>query len=151
MSTSITAIYDQLHTKMGSLLPELKRLPFAYSLTENPDIMLKSGYAVTIGEGENTQRQIGGNLSIRRNFKISICQAVTAIDSDSAKKAATEKSLFESQLAIINDLEKDPTLNQTATNSKYVSDGGIGFIYGDNSKFLYIDTTISIEYMEPIT
>jgi hypothetical protein len=151
MST-ISSAYNALLSTLGSLYSTHYRLANPYKLDGNADVFLAKGYGIAMGAGENTQRLIsGGYLSIRRTFDVTLTRLFSALDEDGSSKATTEKQLFEDQLALINYFEEDPTMGQTVTNVKFVSDNGIETVFGEREQYLAVTSSFSVEYLEPIT
>lgn len=150
MSTQITAVYDKWHTIISANLSDYKRLPNAYQDDLNSDLLLRSGYSVGIGSANNSNRLINCKASIDREFTIKLIQEKISTDHDTTKGSNIEKDLFEDAIKLIKIVEKDPTLAGTATNARWLSDGGIEIVETENSRFFRLSLVFGVEYLESL-
>lgn len=146
--SKVSDVYQAYLTKIGTLLPSHSRLSNPYKPDENPSILIKQGYGLQLGPGTNTNRNMGCSLSVRREFTVVITRLYLAREDDGAAKAVTEKQLLEDAVLIQLDVERDPTINSTATSSFYISDGGIEYVSNDTDRFLKTEIKFESEYFE---
>lgn len=126
------------------------KLPNPYAIQNNPDVMLKQGYAIGIGAGTNTKRTLGDQVSIRRSFFVHISRAMDALDFDVAGRQSTEKTLLEDLKLVVADVEKHQTLNAGQIFCAFDGDDGIESIEGESSEFRALKANFIIEYFEQI-
>ena len=150
--SDISDAYDALVTRLGAVLPTHKRLYDAYSIEENSERALVKGYAVGFGAGENTFRSFSCQLSVKRDFSVTLTRRVIAREGATTKRADAEKLLFEDQKLVIADIEGDPSLGNSSVIAKadWVSDNGLEFVHGDKDNYLKLESTVSIEYFEQL-
>jgi len=147
----ITAGSDALLARLAALFPEgdgWHWLPNAYKPEENPELLLRQGYGLALGPGENTQRLVNCKFSVNRSITVVLTRKYDALENDATAKFATEKQLFEDQYRLINDLEQDVSVNGTTMYTRWESDGGIEYVEGDTDRFLMVRTEIALEYLE---
>jgi hypothetical protein len=148
MSTKITDITDAMIARLAALLPTASRIPNAYRLEENNVQFLKLGYGLKIGAGQNTNRELCGKISIRREFGVVLTRQMFANDSAADPRVAAEKLLLEDKMLIARNFETDGTLNSALNNAIYVGDSGVNFIYQERDNYITTEITISAEYFE---
>lgn len=151
MSTKVSEIYDNIHVRLAALYPSSSRLPNPYQPEDNPEPYLKSGYGVRIGPGTNANRVIGCQISIDREFTVVLSKKVYAREADGANKGVTEKALMEDVFTLINDVERDGTLNGSVVNTMYVTDSGIQFVFGEKDQFVYTEVNLTSNYFETLS
>lgn len=148
--SAISDVYDALITRTTSVLTSHTRLSNPYKLDENPDILLRQGYGLAIGAGENSNREFGCRLSIRREFTLSIVRRYAATDLDASGKGTTEKQIMEDAKLLVADFEENTTLTTGARIVKFLSDSGIQYVRSETDKFMYCELIIETEYFETI-
>lgn len=148
----ISDVYDALQARITAVLGSHLTLENPYALTECTDQVLTQGVGIAMGPGTNTNRFVGcSQMSIMRQFHVIITREVTATKFNTTYRASAEKTLFEDQKAILDDIESDPTLASSAvTQSIYVSDNGIEFVNSNKHNFMKLDSLIEIEYIQDI-
>ena len=150
MSTEVTTLYDTLVTRVAALLTSHTRLSNPYDLAGNNDQILEKGWGIAVRAGTNTNRQLGCKLSVSRDFEISITRKFFAREFDATKKATTEKDLLEDMQLLIDDLEENATLSESAYLVKYVGDSGITQVRDGQDAFLAIIISLTVEYFRTI-
>lgn len=151
MATSISTIYDALVSLLSSKLTGYIQLPNPYAPEENNELYLNKGFGVAFADGENTQRFVGCKLSVARTFNIILVNRIVTTDHNTTVRGSLEKSIMEDEFTIINELEKNPTLQGSAFKSLFVSDNGIEYLEGERMKYLFLVFNINIEYLENFT
>lgn len=149
MST-ISIIYDNFKTILSTIYPNKRELTNPIAIERNADQLLTNGYGLSVGNAVNTNRLVGCQLSVSRDFTITITRQVEGINKDTASLDSAEKSLLEDHLLIINEAYKNGQLNFICTKVNYTSDSGIVEIITDQKKFLMIQIILSVEYFETI-
>jgi len=154
--SKISTGLDAIKTRLGIILPDHIQLSNPYDVEENTDRALNLGWGLGVGSGLNSERHLSCKLSIRRQIIIPITRRIIASELGTTRKETSEKNLLEDQFLVIDDLEKDPTVNNSnvISSMKYVSDGGIiGIARGDgkNDAWRFIRSIFQIEYFEDLT
>jgi len=149
--SDISTIFDGVVTNMATLLPSHSLLPNPYIIEDNPDTVLRKGYGVGVGSGQNTKRIINSKHSVLRNIIITITRQTFAKDFDKTKRDTAVKLLLEDHAVLVKDAWNISNFGTGAMRFFYDSDGGIDFVrLEDGFKFIKIETTFQVEYLEDI-
>lgn len=150
--SNISDAYDALVTRLETILPSHNRLPNPYKPDENADEQLKLAWGVQVSTGNNSERNISCKLSIERSIIVVLTRRFFAPDLVEDRMEVPEKALLEDQFLVIDDFEKDPTLNDSTAICKmrYDSDSGIEYVKSDEDNFIKIESTFLIEYFEDL-
>lgn len=150
--SNISTVYDAMITRIETLLPTYKRLTNPYKISENNERFLDIGYAVALGPATRGTGYVNSKVRVHRDFTVSLTRKYYAKETDVAAKATTEKQLFEDQILLIKDFEKDPTINSSGANLvAYESDGGIEHVFSNKDQYLLLRSTFTVDYLETIT
>jgi hypothetical protein len=153
MSSKVTTAYDNFVARVDAVLTSGNgwiKLPHAYNIEKNPEIYLKQGYAIGIGQGANTKRVQSNTISISREFILTIVRTSDTLDLEVTGRQTVEKQLFEDLKLVIADIEGNSTLNSGQILCGYVGDAGIEYVDTENSEFNLIKANFLIEYFETI-
>ena len=151
--SQVSTAYDNFLTRVAAVLASgngWMQLPHAYVVDKNPEIYLRQGYAIGVGAGVNTKRLLSSNVSISREFIVTITREMPALDLEVTNRQTTEKQLFEDLKLVIADVEKNATLNAGQILCSYQGDGGIEYVDGETTEFASLRATFQIEYFETI-
>jgi hypothetical protein len=149
MSTQISTIYDNMITRLVALFPTHVRMSNPYRPNDNIERHIENGsFGVAFGPGFNSEREMTCRLSVKREMVVTLTRKAYALEVDGAAKAVAEKQIFEDQLVLIKDFERDYTLSNTISNVKYVSDSGLEYVFDAKDNFIMIRTVCEIEYFE---
>lgn len=149
--SKISTIYDNVKTRLSTVFPDHYELHNPRNIELNNRLWLTQGQGVLFGSASNTERNLSCRLSIQRDMTITLTRQIYGTDQDLTAKSNTEKQLFEDQYLLIDDLEKDPDLDETTARIAYVSDGGIVEVTFDEVQFLMIQSLFQFEYLETLT
>lgn len=149
--TKVSDIYDRLHAVMASEFAGYKRIPDPYELLSNPEILLRKGYAIGIGNGSNTGKQLAPRITIQRDFVLSFCREHYPTQNDTTNITALEKELLEDQVTLIKYLKNNADLGGNCANAFFSADSGIQYLQAETRKFIVLENAISIEYFESST
>jgi hypothetical protein len=149
--SKITEIRDNLQTLIETALPGMVQIPNPYELEKTANIILRKGYGIAFGPATNTERQLGCQLSIEREFAVILTKEVTATDHDSSGREAIEKAIFEEQYLLIKAIEQSPDLSGSASRARYLSDNGLEYVGLENSRYFVLQSTFACEYFEQLT
>lgn len=153
MSTEITTCYDALVTLLGTtLFSGHKRLSNPYNLAQNNQQVLEKGWGLAVRDASNSNRLVGKNLTVVRNYDIVLSRRYVAREFDAVKKADGEKLLLEDLQLLIDALEKAVFLDPDSGKYpvKYVSDSGITQVMDDRDDYLAVVVSASVEYFRQI-
>lgn len=147
-----TDVYTALLTRLQAVFPTYNRLTNPYSPDQNSKLILEKAYGIQVGGGVNTNRNVGCKLSVNRSFVVVLTQKFYSLELDRSGKQTGEFALLEAQKLLIDDLESDPALGDSASvvKSGFISDGGISTIFTDKDNFLILGTTLEIEYLDDL-
>lgn len=147
--TKIAEIYDAIIAKIAAKLPSFQRVPNPYALDENTAILLRKAYGLAIGPGTNTERYVGCLVTWQRDYTIGLIHQVVNTENDTLGRAMIEKDIIDAHREILLGFETDSTLGGKAIKAVVSSDGGIDYIQGNQSKYLALEITLTVEYQEP--
>lgn len=144
----VTLIYDELETRIAALVPDHELLSNPYELLDNSDIILEKAWGLAIATGTNTARS-NCDLTQLREYVITLVEVVPIGNRDNDGRKIVEKSLLDTQLTIIKNLESNP---KTDSSSKidYTSDNGIELFFTERMLYFVLNTTINVEYFEQL-
>lgn len=148
--SNISDAFDAIKTLVETTLPDHKQLTNPYDIGENTTDSLLQGWGLALNAGLNTQRELSCRLSLQRTISIPIARARHGSSLDTLKKETNEKLLLEDQFLIVKALEKDPTVNDNATITRFVftGDGGIETVYADSDAYIVLISNFELEYFE---
>lgn len=151
--SQVSTAYDNFVARIAAVLTSVNgwnKLPHAYNIEKNPEIMLVQGYAIGMGPGQNTRRLLSHIVSISREFNLTITRTLDALDLEVTGRQSIEKQLFEDLKLVIADVEKNTTLNAGEIICGYTGDSGIEYVDGETAEFAQIRANFTIEYFETI-
>lgn len=145
----ISSVYDAVDSTLSTLLSAThKELVNPYFPEMNETLALNRGYSFRVSNGQNTNRQLSCNLSLRREIVIINSIVTRGTDRDVAIRKVSEKQLLEDQYTIINQVEKEPTIQELVSKLEFSIDRGIDFIFNDKFNYLYIESIFTVEYFD---
>jgi len=145
---TITAAYDEIVSRLETLLSSHARLPDPYDIPKNPASMLDLGWAITMTpDAQNTDRSVAKISSTAYNFEVTITRQFYSRSLNPDGKEDAEKLLLEDHETIVKDIH-DNSLNITGNVLRYVGSGGIVPILSEKGedRFLGIVLNITLEY-----
>jgi hypothetical protein len=157
MSTSITAVIDQLSTLIEGQITGVTKIPNPYDPENNSDLFLQNGYGIGYGPGTNTQRDIGcDRVSIEREFQVMLLRVVAATDQDATAIENSAKSVLEDELKLIKAIHFDDSMNgggspNVALQSNFTTSDPLVFLEGERGRYFQQITAFSVEYIEAVT
>lgn len=158
--TSISKAYDALIAQIEITLPSHIELINPYRPELNDFLTYDAAWGLGFLDGQNSNREIGCNYTIRRNFSLILTRKIFKGDLSRSVNSVTErrnseKQLFEDLHLIVKDIENSATLNQGADSEiawcRFISDSGLEFIDGDKNNLVMLRAIFEIEYFEPLT
>lgn len=150
--SKISTIHDAIVTLVSTNLSTYDQLPNPYRPELNNELYLQKGFGVAVGAGQRTDRLISCQLSWERIFQIVLTKQITTTAQNLSQLETISKDLLEDHFTILDALEKDTTLTQTAINSRIISDAGIEFLEIEDSTGRYFVMVIDVlaEYLEDL-
>lgn len=157
MSTKISAIIDDLGTRLAALYPNHNELVNPYFPEDESNLTIKKGYGFTILEGSNAKAEIT-RIVPNRTFDLILTRSTLSADlklaEAIAKRRQAEKDLFEDQFLFLQFIRTDTYLKSSDFDNlakiQYVSDDGINFVRTGNHSILIMRTVLEVEYFETI-
>jgi hypothetical protein len=148
--SDISTLYDAVHSRIQTILPTHKRLSDPYLFTKNTDSEKRKGYGVRIGSGEKINpNQLSCDLILRQTMIVVLTRMVQGRETDSDKKAETEKQLLEDLFLIVKDFETEGmTSIPPAISADFISHNGIEFVGTGSDAIMKVETTFEFRYRE---
>lgn len=145
----ISDIYDTIVSRLETLYPSHTKLTNPHKPEENNQKAMIQGYGLRFGVAENTNRCIGGKLSIQREVTVIFTRKIYAKEQDLPPKQTTEKTIFEDQYLMIKDAETYPDLEDTdIAKFVFTNDSGLEYIFTNKDNFIKLETSFLMEYFE---
>ncbi len=150
MTTTISNIYDAIHSSIASLFPSKSELSDPINIENNDELSLSDGYGIYFGPANNSFRIVGCKYSLQRTITVTLTKVVYAGHKNITLFESKEKDLLEDQHTLINDFSKNENIGSVVIARDYISDNGIERILGDTKNFVMIQSTFKIEYFETL-
>jgi len=151
MSTKITIIFNNVKTLVGTLFSTRTKLPDAYILEANPDILLKNGYGIAWNDGDVNDELTGPSYFEERNISIILTARVARLDTNTSAMEAIELALLEDRNLLINQIKKSMPFDIGAEYFEYVSDDGILSVVDEKQNIKYLKINFTIRYQEVVS
>lgn len=148
--SNVTTAFDNLATRIQTILPNHVRLTNPYSLDQNSEQFLDQGWGLGFGSDSNSNRLQSCQLSLTQSFIVPITRKYFATEFGVENKATMEKNLMEDRFLLIKDLEKDTTLNGGDINVRYIGSSGIQTVFSGRDVFLSIVLQFDVEIFEDL-
>lgn len=145
-TTNGADVFDSLVTAIQILLPNHKRIPNPFELSENNGRILEQGWGLAIAPGgENTGRFSCAQRSLRVTFTLAITRKFYATEHDAAAKAVADKLLLTDFETVLDDSWKN---NLSLAGSLQLTPGfaGIQSIFADKDLYRAMNVTLTVEY-----
>lgn len=150
--TQISQIIEAWKALVEGQIEGITEIPNPYEPEKNPDLLLQNGYGIGVGPAENTNRRIGGHVSMAREFEIMLFRLVGVTENDATGIRAAEKSILEDQIKLIKQVEQDPTLGSSCANAQFVNSDPVEYLIADQSgrRYFRLFTIFRCEYFEDV-
>ena len=149
-STKISTVYAALVALLTETFPDARRLENVESLEDNPASQLKYGWGLSIGPGNNTNRNICPNYSQARKFTVILSREFLAKDGDVARRDQAKIALLEDAHLLFAAAVDSLTLDGAVLGMVYETDGGPQEIQLDDKPFLFLEATFNVEYIQQV-
>lgn len=155
----ISKIFDHYMKEIALALPEHSELMDTDEIDENPDAVLKAGYGVTVGSGENTEECMEATAYYyRREFTVILTRSVLATVGDTKTRKDQWKQSLEDLHQVLKRLtgqysilDPDDPTKVLSFKSAYANDSGPRATVIRDMPYVFIELTVSAEYREPTT
>ena len=151
--SKVNLIYDAYITLLEATLPTYARIPNGLDIAGSSQLLKGYGWAVTPQDGLNTERLIGCEASIQRNFTVSLVNRFTATEHNAVAIDSIYKNLLIDAETLVKAVERSTVLNTTIQGlgtTKYTDDLGIEYLDAERSKFLILEMNFQTEYFVDI-
>lgn len=149
--SKISEIYVALESAIESIIPDYKKIPNPYDASGTANVILRQGYGISAGPALNTERLLGCEMSIARDFGVVLTKQIAKTDHDADGRTSQEKALFEDQYSLIKYIEKNPSLSGTAAKIGFVGDNGIEILDLESGRYFVLASQFNVEYFENLT
>lgn len=148
MSTSITALFDEMIARVRSVLPSAVEIPDGLNIAGQSALFLKDGFAVLIGPGQNTNRQLGCKITTSRTMTIVLTRQITTTASNAEASKVIMKRIMEDQMSLIAEFETETTMGHIVMKALYENDGGLELLVtqDQSGRFYILSSNFSVEY-----
>lgn len=149
--SNVSTAYDALKARLATLLPSVSgysQLTNPYDVVDNNAQFLRKGWGLAVGPAQNTNRNLCGTISVERQFRVVLTEALEALEFGIDDKHDTVKSLLESAQIVIEDFERTYKLDSDQFNCLWQSDSGINSVEGDDFTFLTLELTFNVEIFD---
>lgn len=148
--SNISDLYDEMVTRVSTVLSSHKRLTNPYKIEQNTKGILTLGWGIRLGPMVNSQRTMCPKISLDRDTIIIITRKFIAQETAVTIKADAEKNLMEDQLLVVKDLCDNSNLSGVLGNVDFLSSSEIIQIFGDKDNFIALESTFKAEVFETI-
>lgn len=152
--SNISDIIDRLRVVIPALtgFNDKKELRNSYDLLDNPQIILKDAWGLTVETSVGAPLPVFNEHSEARNFGIIVTKQIFRLENDATTIHTATKGLLEDMVTVNTELLKS---NQLAIGDKirkidFVTNAGLQFIKKDKTGFLFTETVFSIQITETI-
>jgi hypothetical protein len=148
--SNITTVYNAIQTTIAALFPSKYELSDPSVIDNNDTASLANGYGIDFGSALNSNRVIGCVYSIQRTINITVTRQFLGGHKSNTLLDDANKLLLEDLHLLIKEFEKNNVIGGAVANRKFISDGGIERVFGENKTFIMIRAQFQIEYSEDL-
>lgn len=154
--TRITKLIAYLESEIQSALAEHIELQDPDDLFENNETELAKGWGLVVEGAENSERcHEAGAFYLRRRFTIIITQDLLSQGSDRKLRKAKRDQLLEYAVLLFKRFTGQYSITVDGTTLAFIfafeGDSGVKEITVNDSRFAFMELSISAEYREPKT
>ena len=143
---TVAKIHQFYLDRIAEALPYHRRLSNPYKPEENPNIILRQGFGVTIGSASTAKRTNQPMLTINRTFSVVLTREYVAREDDGPAKAVVEKNLMLDAAAIAAEIEANWSMDGLILRSRFTGDTGIEYVTTETDRFLKTVIDFEVEY-----
>lgn len=153
----ISKLYDAFLAAVAEALPCHVELLDANDLFENPAQILKQGFGLTIGDGENDDRCMESTAYYyKRDFTVVLVREVLALASDAESRKQKWKLALEDLHLVLKALTGLYAVvgadgQVLSWSVEYTKDSGPRDTQINDVPYVFIELTVSARYREPTT
>lgn len=149
--SKVSVIYSAIIDKMEALYPTKIRLHNPYELTENPEIVCKNSWGISVEDASREDVEYC-NLSIVRTFKATFLRQFITLASKEDGFDAVTALLLEDQQTFLNAFYSPDEIGQQGIIERidFTSISGINQLVSGEKKYLFSEVTFNILISEAI-
>ena len=149
--SNISIAYDAIITKCTELFPLKIRLHNPYSLLQNPEIVRKDSWGVSVNGAEREETEFC-NVSINRSFTFKTIRQYVSLAGKEDGFDAISKAILEDQQSFINVFFSPDQIGQGNSIERidFSDISGIQLLEDDEKKYLFSEVTFNILISEAI-
>jgi len=142
---SLSTAYDAIVSRIQTLFPNHKRLGDGIDIEQNPNKLLKQGWALHVAPGGSDAEAFVCNISSAQvNFILTFTRDAPARELDAAGKADTEKELLEDFQVLLNDIHSN-NLNLDPEIVNGLTFDGIDKVRLDDGRVLQLACNFTVQ------
>jgi hypothetical protein len=148
--SKLTDAYDALRAFVPTVLTDRTELPNPYIIENNASSFLKSGYGVSYGVGDSTNRRANGGYTGAHTFTVTLTAQVTSTENRTDAFVAVKNALYEAAHVLVEAVETNPTLTDAVTNIDWLSFDQIDYLIDENGtdKFIVLPVNFRAIYFQ---
>jgi hypothetical protein len=149
--SKISTTYDAIITKCTALFPFKIRLHNPYSLLQNPEIVRKDSWGVSVNDANREETEFC-NVSIVRSFTFKTIRQYVSLAGKEDGFDSVSKSILEDQQSFINAFFSPDQIGQGDSIERidFSEISGIQFLEDNEKKYLFSEVTFNILISEAI-
>jgi len=146
-------VYDTLRTRVATLFPNKTLIPYAYSLIDNPNVLLKDGYGFKVGSGSDGETSNDFESTVNRSISIVFTSEVLGFNSIESTDLITKTKAIIDDMYTLKDslldlLRVSPMLGGEIVS--YSGDSGIEDIGDGKQRFISLEVAFNFEMVQNI-
>lgn len=152
MPSKLSNVYDSLRTRLAALYSAKTVIPYPYSLADNPQQFLVSGYGIKIGSGSNSDLSTDYLHTVDRSFSVVITAEAYDLSTGNSGLITATKSLFDDLYDLKNDLLDLGRVNPMYQGEGivYDNDNGLEEVASGEKRFLSLEAFFTFELTQEI-
>jgi len=150
--SNVSTIHDTLLSSLASLFSTMTRIPNPYSLEDNQNVLLKSGFGLKMN-GTNFADSEFCTYSYTADFGVIFSKEVVMLGNDEDGFDTAVKALLEASNTLqLNWLTNSQIgIESNITQVNFINTSGIDFVVAGKSKFVTIEVAFSIQIRENLS
>jgi hypothetical protein len=148
--SKISDAYQVLIDLIKSEFTDRIELKNPYVLDDNEDIILKSGFGVTLLPTTNLKRVTSCIYTLEREVQVVFTNQVFGTNRDMGPRQSVEKFLMDEQLKLIKAIDASGNLNDLLAKRDFSGDNGIEFVFSERNNYLALTSSFLFEYHQNI-
>jgi hypothetical protein len=149
--SKITTVYDTILTALTAIFPEKTRLNDPYTLSDNPEHLLRDGYGLRKGSTEQGISELC-SLSEIHGFEVSLCREIVRTESQDVPLDDEVKGLLEDAFELRERVYRYDELgiDTDITNVTLGSVSEVSSFVANKGKFITVSVAFNVQVTENI-